>query len=80
MSVAKYIELVSEYTNTSNHQTKELFRQTIEGIKRAFKTELSNQFKEKLAKLRGKVIMLEGPTLFGERTKAEKVKRKTEYP
>lgn len=64
------------YTNTSNHQTKELFRQTIEGIKRAFKTELSNQFKEKLAKLRGKVIMLEGPTLFGERTKAEKAELK----
>ena len=38
MTLAKYKELVSEYTNTSNHQTKELFRQTIEGIKRAFKT------------------------------------------
>lgn len=76
MTLAKYKELVSEYTNTSNHQTKELFRQTIEGIKRAFKTELSNQFKEKLAKLRGKVIMLEGPTLFGERTKAEKAELK----
>lgn len=72
MTLAKYQELVSDYTNTSNHQTKELFRKTIEDIKRAFKTELSNQFKVKLAKLRSKVIMLEGPTLFGERTKAEK--------
>ncbi|MEE0266390.1 MAG: TaqI-like C-terminal specificity domain-containing protein [Bacteroidales bacterium] len=72
MSLAKYKELVSDYTNTSNHQTKELFRKTIEDIKCAFKTELSKQFKERLAKLRGKVIMLEGPTLFGERTKAEK--------
>ena len=44
--------------------------------KSAFKTELSNQFKERLAKLRGKVIMLEGPTLFGERTKAEKAELK----
>lgn len=76
MSLAKYKELVSDYANTSNHQTKELFRKTIENIKRAFKTELSKQFKERLAKLRGKVIMLEGPTLFGERTKAEKAELK----
>ena len=76
MTLAKYKELVSNYTNTSNHQTKELFRKTIEDIKSAFKTELSNQFKERLAKLRGKVVMLEGPTLFGERTKAEKAELK----
>ena len=76
MTLAKYKELVSNYTNTSNHQTKELFRKTIEDIKFAFKTELSKQFKERLAKLRGKVIMLEGPTLFGERTKAEKAELK----
>lgn len=76
MTLAKYKELVSEYTNTSNHKTKELFHKTIEDIKRAFKTELSNQFKERLAKLKGKVIMLEGPTLFGERTKTEKVELK----
>lgn len=76
MTLAKYKELISDYTNTSNHQTKELFRKTIEDIKCAFKTELSKQFKERLAKLRGKVIMLEGPTLFGERTKAEKAELK----
>lgn len=76
MSLAKYKELVSDYTNTSNHQTKELFRKTIENIKCAFKTELSKQFKERLAKLRGKVIMLEAPTLFGERTKAENAELK----
>ena len=76
MTLAKYKEMVSDYTNTSNHQTKELFRKTIEDIKCAFKTELSKQFKERLAKLRGKVIMLEGPTLFGERTKAEKAELK----
>ena len=76
MTLAKYKELVSDYTNTSNHQTKELFRKTIEDIKSAFKTELSKQFKERLAKLRGRVIMLEGPTLFGERTKAEKAELK----
>ena len=76
MTLAKYKELVSDYTNTSNHLTKELFRKTIEDIKSAFKTELSKQFKDRLAKLRGKVITLESPTLFGERTKAEKVELK----
>lgn len=76
MTLAKYKELVSEYTNTSNHQTKELFRKTIEDIKRAFKTELSNQVKDRLSKLKGKIINLEGPTLFGERTKAEKAELK----
>ena len=76
MTLAKYKELVSDYTNTSNHQTKEFFRKTIEDIKSAFKTELSYQLKEKLSKLRGKIIMLEGPTLFGERTKAEKAELK----
>ena len=76
MTLAKYKELVSDYTNTSNHQTKELFRKTIDDIKSAFKTELSNQLKGRLAQLRGKVIMLEGPTLFGERTKAEKAELK----
>ena len=76
MTFAKYKELVSEYTNTSNHQTKKLFRETIENIKSAFKTELSKQFKEKLSKLRGKIILLEGPTLFGDRTKAEKTELK----
>ena len=76
MTLTKYKELVREYTNTSNHQAKKLFRKTIKDIKSAFKTELSNQFKERLAKLRGKVIMLEGPTLFGERTKEEKAELK----
>lgn len=76
MTLAKYKELVSEYTNTSTHQTKELFRKTIEDIKRAFKTELSNQVKDRLSKLKGKIINLEGPTLFGERTKAEKAELK----
>ena len=76
MTFAKYKALVSEYTNTSNHQTKKLFRETIEDIKSAFKTELSKQFKEKLSKLRGKIILLEGPTLFGDRTKTEKTELK----
>ena len=76
MTLAKYKELVRDYTNTSNHQTKERFRKTIEDIKSTFKTELSRQFKERFAKLRGRVTMLEGPNLYGELTKAEKAELK----
>ncbi len=76
MTLARYKELVSDYTNTSNHQTKEFFRQTIENIKSAFKTELSNQFKKTISQIRGKIDILEAPILFGERTKAEKAELK----
>ena len=71
MSFAKYKQLVNDFTNSSDHIAKEDFRETIEAIKNAFKVELSNQFKHKLAKLRGKISTLEAPMLFGERAKSE---------
>jgi hypothetical protein len=71
MSFAKYKQLVNDFTNSSDHIAKEDFRETIEAIKKAFKVELSNQFKLKLAKLRGKISTLEAPMLFGERAKSE---------
>ena len=71
MSFAKYKQLVNDFTNSSDHIAKEDFRETIEAIKKAFKVELSNQFKHKLAKLRGKISTLEAPMLFGERAKSE---------
>ena len=71
MSFAKYKQLVNDFTNSSDHVAKEEFRETIESIKNAFKVELSNQFKHKLAKLRGKISTLEAPMLFGERAKSE---------
>lgn len=76
MTLSKYKNLVNDYTNTSNHQTKAFFRQTIEMIKKAFKTELSKQEKESISNLRGKIITLETPLLFGERTKQEKAELK----
>ena len=76
MTLAKYKELVSDYTNTSNHQTKELFRKTIEDIKCAFKTELSRQEKESISRLKGKILALEAPLLWGERTPKEKTELK----
>ncbi|MEG1567811.1 MAG: TaqI-like C-terminal specificity domain-containing protein, partial [Anaerovoracaceae bacterium] len=71
MSLAKYKQLVADYTNTSDHTQKAGFRKTIENIKSAFRTELSRGEKEKFAKLKGQIIDLEAPMLFGERTKKE---------
>ena len=76
MTLSKYKNLVNDYTNTSNHQTKAFFRQTIEMIKKAFKTELSKQEKERISNLRGRIITLETPLLLGERTKQEKAELK----
>lgn len=72
MSLAKYKQLVADYTNTSDHTQKAGFRKTIEDIKSAFRTELSRGEKEKFAKLKGQITDLEAPMLFGERTKKEK--------
>lgn len=76
MTLSKYKNLVNDYTNTSNHQTKAFFRQTIDMIKKAFKTELSKQEKESISNLRGRIITLETPLLLGERTKQEKAELK----
>lgn len=76
MTLSKYKKLVSDYTNTSNHITKENFRRTIENIKNTFKTELTKQEKEKISKLRGRILSLESPMLLGERTRKEKVELK----
>jgi hypothetical protein len=73
MTLAKYKELVSDYTNTSNHQTKNLFRTTIEEIKKAFKTELSKKEINKIVGVKKDIYALEQPNLFGEElTKAQK--------
>lgn len=76
MTLAKYKDLVREYTNTSNHQTKERFRKTIEEIKQVFKTELNKQFRNKLVNLKSRIVLHESPSLFNERTKAEMVELK----
>ena len=76
MTLSKYKELVSDYTNTSNHITKENFRRTIENIKNTFKTELTKQEKEKISNLRGRILSLESPMLLGERTRKEKIELK----
>ena len=76
ITLPQYKELVSNYTDTSNHETKKIFRQTIEAIKKAFKTELSKQEKESISRLRGKILALEAPMFLGERTQKEKTELK----
>lgn len=76
ITLSKYKELVSNYTDTSSHETKKIFRQTIEAIKKAFKTELSRQEKDSISRLRGKILALEAPMLLGERTQKEKTELK----
>lgn len=76
MTLSKYKELVRDYTNTFNHQTKEVFRRAIENIKNTFKTELTKQEKEKISKLRGRILFLESPVVLRERTRKEKVELK----
>lgn len=73
LSLAKYKKLVSDYTNTSNHEKKDLFRKTIEEIKKTFKTELSKKEINKIIGVKKEICDLEQPNLFGEElTKAQK--------
>jgi hypothetical protein len=84
MTLAKYKELVSDYTNTSNHQTKNLFRTTIEEIKKAFKVELSKQDIMDVVKIKKQINDIEKPNLFGEelsnaqKNKLKKLKKELE--
>ncbi|MBQ8720736.1 MAG: Eco57I restriction-modification methylase domain-containing protein [Paludibacteraceae bacterium] len=84
MTLAKYKELVSNYINTSNHQTKNLFRTTIEEIKKAFKVELSKQDIMDVVKIKKQINDIETPNLFGEelnnaqKNKLNKLKKELE--
>lgn len=71
MSLDKYKEKVYEFTNTSDHKKKDEFRNTIEKIKNAFRTQLSDWEKTKRRKLREQIRDLEMPLMFGKRTKEE---------
>ena len=78
ITLTKYKELVRVYTDTSNHRMKERYRQNIESIKRTFKTELTRKFINDFDKQKERVFMLETPSLFGERTNAEKKELKVQ--
>lgn len=66
-----YKALVAEYTNTSNKDTKNNFREKIEKIKSAFKTTLDAGKIQKRRNLEYKAKALRADTLFGAATKAD---------
>lgn len=72
MSLSKYKEKVYKYTETSDHDKKEEFRNIIEQVKTAFRSNLTDRDLLKIRKIRKRISNLETPLLFGERTKEEK--------
>ncbi len=64
-----YRQWVYDYTNISDHIQKDDFRNRIEEIKHAFKTELSKKEKTKIAKIRGAIANLQMEDLFGTNPK-----------
>ena len=71
-----YRQWVYDYTDISDHTKKDDFRQKIEDIKRAVKTELSDKEKGKIAKVRGTIENLKMEDLFGGRKKENEKKVK----
>lgn len=71
LSLEKYKQLVVNYATTSSHITKQHLKETIDCIKRVFRSELTDRECSKLRKLKSKIIDLESPSLF-ERTEQEK--------
>jgi hypothetical protein len=62
---------VYEYTDISDHSQKTEFRQKIEDIKHAFKSELSEKEKGKISKVRGAIANLQMGDVFGGVTKEQ---------
>lgn len=71
LSLERYKQLVVNYATTSSHITKQHLKETIDCIKRVFRSELTDRERSKLRKLKSKIIDLESPSLF-ERTEQEK--------
>ena len=66
LTLDDYRQWVYEYTDISDHTQKDIFRQKIEEIKNAFKTELTDKEKGKLSKVRGAIENLQAKDIFGE--------------
>ena len=71
LSLERYKQLVVDYATTSSHITKQHLKETIDRIKKVFRSELTDRERAKLRKLKSKIIDLESPLLF-ERTEQEK--------
>ena len=71
-----YRQWVYDYTDISDHTQKDNFRQKIEDIKRAVKTELNDKEKGKIAKVRGAIANLQMDDFFGDKKKENEKKIK----
>ena len=69
-----YRQWVYDYTDISDHTQKDDFRQNIEDIKRAVKTELNDKEKGKIAKVRGAIDNLQMEDMFGGKKNEKKIK------
>ena len=70
ISLAKYKQLVADYTNASDHEAKEEFKLIIESIKDTFKSELADKKVSRIKRLKRLISDLDAPFLF-EQTKKE---------
>ena len=73
-TLGDYRQWVYDYTDISDHTQKDDFRQRIEDIKHAFKAELSNKEKGKIAKVRGAIANLQMEDMFGGKKNERKIK------
>ena len=71
-----YRQWVYNYTDISDHTQKDNFRQKIEDIKFAVKTELNEKEKGKIAKVRGAIANLQMGDFFGDKKKENEKKIK----
>jgi len=75
LTLDDYRQWVYEYTDIADHTQKDIFRQRIEEIKNAFKTELTDKEKGKLSKTRGTIENLQAKDIFGNQIgKAAEIK------
>ncbi len=78
MSFTKYKQMVDDYLATSDHDKKALFRQTIEEIKKVFKTHITDKEQKGITDLEYEINCINAPKLLPDyqQTKEEKDKLK----
>lgn len=75
-TIDDYRQWVYDYTNISDHTKKDDFRKKIEDIMHAVKTELSDNEKGKISKVRGAIDNLQMEDVFGGKNKETEKKIK----
>ena len=76
MSLPKYKEKVYKYTETSDHKEKDEFRNIIEQVKTAFRSNLSDKDLLKIRKIRKRISNLETPYSLEKGQKRKRMKQR----